>query len=119
MYRDGIIGLRHCAVSQKMTSCKYVLRRWRDQEGTVTGYCELLKDEVTIVNCGMGDNIVAISGDVIDCKDIGGDNCRITVWVEVEDKLIHNLVEREVAMVYGNYVEEAKEVGIALGVKSI
>jgi hypothetical protein len=28
-------------------------------------------------------------------------------------------VGREVAMVYGNYVEEAKEVGIALGVKSI
>jgi L-fucose isomerase-like protein len=111
-YKEGIISLRHCAVPSKISSSPLVLRRWRDRKGTVTGYCEMPKGDVTLVNSGTGDKIVVIKGDVVKCGDVGGDNCRTTVWVEVKDEyLVHQIVGREFAMVYGDYVEEAKEVG--------
>jgi L-fucose isomerase-like protein len=111
IYKDGIISLRHCAVPSKLSSSTLVLRRWRDRKGTVTGYCEMPKGEVTLVNSGTGDKIVVMKGEVIKCGDVGGDNCRTTVWVKVEDgSPVSEITGREFAMVYGDYVEEAIEV---------
>ncbi len=120
MYRDGVISLRHCAVPQKIASCHYVLRSWRNMKGTVTPYCELPKGKVTLVNSGIGDRMVVMKGEVIDCRDLGGDNCRTTVWVKIDDKeLVYKITGREFAMVYGDYSKEAKEVGNMLGIKRI
>ena len=111
-YKDGIISLRHCAVPLKIASSTPVLRRWRDRKGTVTAYCEMPKGEVTLVNSGAGDRIAVMKGDVVDCRDLGGTNCRTTVWIKLEDqRLVNRLTGRELAMAYGDYVEEAKEVG--------
>jgi L-fucose isomerase-like protein len=112
------VAFRHCFVSRKIASCKYVLRRWRDMEGTVTGYCQLPKGEVTLVNCGIGNKIVVVKGKMVDCKDLGGENCRMTIWVEIEDEeSIQKFVGREFAMVYGDYEKEAREIGEKLGLK--
>jgi len=119
-YLDGIMSLRHCAVPQKIANCQYVLRKWRDRKGTVTGYCEMPKGEVTIVNAGQGDRIVVMRGDALQSRDLGGDNCRTTVWVKIEDeKVVHNLTARELAMVYGDYVEETRKVGKMLGIDTL
>ena len=119
-YRDGIMSLRHCAVPQKIANCQYVLRKWRDRQGTVTGYCEMPKGEVTLVNAGQGDRIVVMRGDALQSRDLGGDNCRTTVWVKIEDEeVVHNLTARELALVYGDYVEETREVGKMLGIETI
>ena len=81
-------------------------------EGTVTGYCQLPKGEVTLVNCGIGDKLVIVKGKVLDCKDLGGDNCRMTVYVEIEKgDVVHKLVGREFAMVYGDYAKEVRRIG--------
>jgi len=112
------ITLRHCFAPTTITNRKYVLRRWRNMEGTVTGYCQLPTGEVTLVNCGVGDKLVIVKGKVTDCKDLEGDNCRMTIWVELEDaEVIRKFVGREFAMVYGDYVEEAREIGAKLGLK--
>lgn len=114
------VTFRHCFVPSTIASCKYVLRRWRDREGTVTGYCQLPKGEVTLVNCGIGDKTVVVKGKVLDCKDLGGENCRMTIWVEIEDEeSINKFVGREFAMVYGDYEKEAREIGVNLGLKVI
>jgi hypothetical protein len=119
-YQDGIISLRHCAVPTKITSSPPVLRHWRDRKGTVTGYCELPKGEVTLVNSGIGDRMAVMKGEVVDCKDLGGENCRTTVWIKIEDQAnIRKIVGRELAMVYGNWVEDAKETGRMLGIKTV
>lgn len=116
--RGNTVTLRHCFAPGTIASCKYVLRRWRDMDGTVTGYCHLPKGEVTLVNCGIGDRIVVVRGKVVDCKDLGGDNCRMTAWVEIEDReAIGKFVGRECAMIYGDYEKEAKKVGEKLGLK--
>jgi L-fucose isomerase-like protein len=114
-YRDGILSVRHCAVPSIITSSPLVLRNWRDRKGTVTGYCQMPKGGVTVLNSGIGDRIVVVQGEVVKCEDLGGDNCRTTVWVKLEDQaLVHKLTGRELAMVYGDCVEEAKEVGTML-----
>lgn len=110
--------LRHCFAPSTIASCRYVLRRWRDREGTVTGYCQLPEGEVTVVNCGIGDRLAVFKGRVTECRDLGGENCRMTVWVEVDDeRSIHKMVGRECTMVYGDYEEEARAIGEMLGLK--
>lgn len=110
--------LRHCFAPSTIASCRYVLRRWRDMEGTVTGYCQLPEGEVTVVNSGIGDRMVVFRGRVTGCRDLGGENCRMTVWVEVEDEgSIRRMVGRECAMVYGDYLEEAMGIGERLGLQ--
>jgi len=115
---DRTVTFRHCFAPSSIASCKYILRRWRDMKGTVTGYCHLPKGDVTLVNCGIGDKIAILKGKVLDCKDLGGDNCRMTIWVEIENQdSIHKFVGRECAMVYGNYKDEIREIAGKLGVK--
>jgi L-fucose isomerase-like protein len=116
--REGIISVRHCFAPTALASGKYVLRRWRDMEDTVTGYCQLPKGEVTLVNCGIGDKLVVAKGNVQDCRDLEGENCRMTVWVKLDDaEVIHKFVGREFAMVYGDYADEVREFGMKLGLK--
>jgi hypothetical protein len=111
-----VISVRHCFAPTNIAGGKYVLRRWRNMKGTVTGYCQLPKGEVTLVNCGLGDKLVVVKGEVVDCKDLGGDNCRMTVWVEHEDETtIRKFVSREFAMIYGDYTEKARKIGEKLG----
>jgi hypothetical protein len=87
-------------------------------EGTVTGYCQLPKGEVTLVNCGIGDKLVIAGGRVVDCKDLGGESCRMTVWVEIDNEdSISRLVGRELAMIYGDFAKEAAAIGNQLGLQ--
>ncbi len=110
------ISLRHCFAPGVISSDGYRLKRWRDMEGTVTGYVRLPEGEATLVNCGIGDRMVVARGRVVDCRDLGGENCRMTIWVELEDsESVHDFVGREFAMVYGDYAEEACEIGERLG----
>ena len=109
-HKGDTITLRHCFAPTKLTQGKYILRRWRNMEGTVTGYCQLPKGRVTLINCGIGDRMVVAKGKVVDCKDLGGENCRMTVWVRMEKpELIAKFAAREFAMVYGDYGKEAVE----------
>lgn len=117
-HRGKIITLRHCFAPGAIAKCKYALQRWRNMKGTVTGYCQLPKGKVTLVNCGIGDKIVVVRGKVLDCKDLKGENCRMTIWVEVEnEEAIHKSVGREFAMVYGDYEKKAKKVAEDLGIE--
>jgi len=85
-------------------------------QGTVTGYCQLPIGEVTLVNCGIGDKMFVVKGKVLDCKDLGGENCRMTIWVEIKNaEVISKFVGREFAMVYGDYMKEASELGRKIG----
>jgi L-fucose isomerase-like protein len=116
--KGKVITLRHCFAPTTITSSKYILRRWRNMEGTVTGYCQLPKGDVTLVNCGSGDKLVVVKGKVLDCKDLGGNNCRMTVWVELKNEdVVRSFVGREFAMVYGNYEKEVKQMGKMLGLQ--
>jgi hypothetical protein len=111
------LSLRHCFVPGIIGSCQYVLRNWRTNRGTVTGYCKLPQGQVTLVNLGIGDRIVVTTGKVVDCQDLGGETCRITMWVTVDNEaVIHKFVAREFAMVYGNYESEVKELAEKLGI---
>ncbi len=115
-HEGDVITLRHCFAPSTIADCKIVLRRWRDMKGTVTGYCQLPKGEVTLVNSGIGDKIVVAKARVLDCKDLGNKTCRMTIWTRFEnEELIHKLVGREFAMIYGDYTKEAKEAGAKLG----
>jgi len=117
-HKGDIVTFRHCFVPSTTAPRKSVLRNWRDMEGTVTAYTELPRGEVTIVNCGLGDRLFVFKGEVVDCKDLGGDNCRMTIWVKMSSpESVRNFVGRECAMVYGDYVREAAEIGKILGLK--
>ncbi|MFX0041564.1 MAG: hypothetical protein ACFE8L_01515 [Candidatus Hodarchaeota archaeon] len=114
------VTFRHCFAPSSYTTSKIVLKKWRNMENTVTGYCQLPKGEVTLVNCGIGDKIVVAKGKLVDCKDLGGKNCRMTIWVEFEDEnLINRFVGREFGMVYGDYCEEVKELSEKLDLEAI
>lgn len=116
----NVITLRHCFAPSSMTLGKYTLRRWRNMKGTVTGYVELPKGGITLANCGIGDRMAVTKGNVLDCKDLGGQNCRMTIRVQVEDEeYVHKLVGREFAMVYGDYQKEAKKLAASLGMKVV
>lgn len=118
-HKGDTITLRHCFAPTKLTQGRYVLRRWRSIEGTVTGYCQLPKGQVTLINCGIGDRLIVAKGRVVDCKDLGGENCRMTVRIRIEKpELIAKLVAREFAMVYGDYEKEAIEITKTLGLKA-
>lgn len=117
-HRGKIITLRHCFAPGAIAKRNYVLQRWRNMKGTVTGYCQLPKGKVTLVNCGIGDKIVVAKGKVLDCRDLKGENCRMTIWIEVEnEESIHKFVGREFSMVYGDYEKETKEIAENLGIK--
>jgi L-fucose isomerase-like protein len=117
-HKGGTITLRHCFAPTRLTQGKYVLRRWRNVEGTVTAYCQLPKGEVTLINCGIGDRIVVARGKIVGCKDLGGDNCRMTVWVRMEKpELTAKFAAREFAMVYGNYEDEVTRTAERSGFK--
>lgn len=118
--RGNTITFRHCFAPSKIASCKYTLRKWRNMKGTVTGYCQLPKGEVTLVNCGIGDKVVVLKGEVIDCKDLGGENCRMTIWIKIkDDESVRKFVGRECAMIYGDYEKEAKEIGKKFGLETL
>jgi len=116
--KGNVITLAHCFAPTTMASCKYILRRWRNMEGTVTGYCQLPSGEVTLINSGAGDRLVVIKGKILDCKDLEGDNCRMTIWVELENEaVVRKFVGREFAIVYGDYEKEAKQLSKMLGLE--
>jgi len=119
-HRGKTVTLKHCFAPCTIGLGKYTLRNWRTMKGTVTGYCQLSKGKVTLINCGIGDKMVIAKGEVVDCKDIGGENCRITIWVELEnEESIHKFVGREFAMVYGDYEEKARQIGEKLGIRAL
>jgi len=114
----NVITIRHCFAPTKLAKGRPILRNWRNMKGTVTAYCRLPRGEVTLVNCGIGDRMVVTKGKVIDCRDLGGENCRMTVWVRIQDpEVIRRFVARELAMVYGDYTKEVKETAKQLGIK--
>lgn len=116
--KDDTVTFRHCFAPGNITPGVYVLKRWRDMDGTVTGYVQLPRGEVTMVNCGIGDRLFVFKGEVTDCRDLGGENCRMTISLRMEEEWsIRRFVGRECAMVYGDYKEEAREIGSHLGLE--
>lgn len=116
---ENILSIRHCAVPQALSSKPLILKKWRDMEGTVTGYCELPEGEVTLLGTGI-DSLVAMRGQIIDCRDLGGKNCRTTVWIKIAERLpVRSLVGREITFCYGNHCTDVKELGTLLGILTI
>lgn len=116
---DDILSIHHCAVPRVLSSQPVILKKWRDMEGTVTGYCTLPEGEVTLLGTGT-DSLIAMRGQVIDCRDLGGKNCRTTVWIKLAEKApLRSLVGREIAFCYGNYCEDVQELGTLLGISTI
>jgi len=71
-----------------------------------------------LVNCGIGDRMSVFRGEVLDCRDLGGENCRMTITVRMEDgESVHRFLGRECAMVYGDYAVEARGIGARLGLE--
>lgn len=119
-HKGNVVTIRHCFTPTKLAESKPILRNWRNMKGTVTAYCQLPRGEVTLVNCGMGDRIVVAKGRVINCADLGGENCRMTVWVRIQDsKAIRGFVAREFAVVYGDYMNQVREKAKQLGIKVV
>jgi len=89
-------------------------------KGTVIGYVQLPRGQVTLMNSGMDDKIVVTKAKVIDCRDLGNQTCRMTIWTQLENEdIIRKFVGREFAMVYGDYAKEAKEIGAMLGLEAL
>jgi hypothetical protein len=119
-HKGDTITLRHCFAPTRLTRNRCVLRRWRGMKGTVAGYCQLPEGQVTLVNCGIGDKLIVAKGKVVDCEDLGGENCRMTVWIRMEKpELIAKFVAREFAMVYGDHESDAIELTKRLGLKAL
>jgi hypothetical protein len=111
------ISVRHCAVPASLATAPLVLRRWRDKEGTVTGFCDMPRGHVTLANSGTGDRLTLFEGEVVEAQDIGGSNCRTTVWVRVDDvNGVCCLQGREIAMAYGSHSQELGETCEILGI---
>lgn len=116
--RENTIELRHCFAPTKLSETKPVLRPWRSMSHTVTAYCQLPKGTATLVNSGIGDKILITKPQITDCKDLEGDNCRITIYAALENPDdIHKLQSREFALVYGDHTKQAKEVAKYLGIQ--
>lgn len=62
---------RHCYVPSSYSTSKIILKKWRNIEGIVTGYYQLLKGDFKLVNCGIGKKIVLVKGKLSDCKYFG------------------------------------------------
>ncbi len=119
-HKGTTISVKHCFAPSTIGPCRYTLRKWRTMKGTVTGYCELPKGTATLINSGASEKIVVTKAELIDCKDLGGKNCRITAWIKIEDeKTIHKFVGREFAMVYGDYAKKAIELAEKLGIRAL
>jgi len=118
--KGKIIKLKHCFAPTKMAETECLLQKWRSMEGTVTGFVKLPKGTVTLINCSVGDRMVITKARVIECKDLGGENCRMTISVELRnEETIRKFVGREFALVYGDYTKEARELAKSLGIKTL
>jgi len=57
---------------------------------------------------------------LIDTSDVGGDNCRTTVLIRLEDAgKADGFCGREFAMTYGDHIKDVVEVGERLGMAVI
>lgn len=116
--RETILELRHCFAPTKLSEVKPVLRPWRIMPHTVTAYCQLPKGTATLVNSGIGDKILITKAQITDCKDLEGDNCRITIYAKLENpKDISKLQSQEFALAYGDYTTEAREASKRFGMQ--
>jgi len=116
--RGTTLELRHCFSPTKLSEAKPVLRPWRDMPHTVTAYCQLPKGTATLVNSGIGDKILITKANVLDCKDLEGDNCRITIYARLPNKeALRKLQGEEFALVYGDHTKEAEEAAKRLGIQ--
>ena len=97
-----------------------MLKKWRDVEGTVTGYVQLPRGQVTLVNCGIDDRVSVFWGEVLGCRDLGGENSRMTITVRMEDgESVRRFLGRECAIVYGDYAVEARGIGARLSLEAL
>ncbi len=118
LHENNTLELRHCFSPTKLSEGKPILRQWRSMSNTVTAYCQLPKGEVTLVNCGIGDKILITKAEVQDCKDLEGDNCRITIYAQLpNEEIIRKLQAKEFALVYGDHTKEARITVEKLGLK--
>ncbi|HUV31406.1 MAG TPA: hypothetical protein VMY05_09995 [Acidobacteriota bacterium] len=118
-YGGDVMAVRHCAVPCNMAAGPPVLRTWRGHEGTVTAYCEMPRGTVTVVNMGIGDRLVVLKGEVTETRDLGGENCRTTVMVQLHNPPApRQFVSREMAMVYGDFVDDVLAVAGTLHIRS-
>ena len=61
--------------------------------------------------------LVALQGTLIDTSEVGGDNCRTTVYIRLQDAgKADGFCGREFAMTYGDHIKDVVEVGERLGI---
>jgi hypothetical protein len=71
-----------------------------------------------LVNCGIGDRMSVFRGEVLDCRNLGGENCRMTITVRMEGgDSIRRFLGRECAMDHGDYAAEARGIGARLSLE--
>jgi hypothetical protein len=107
---ENTLELRHCFAPTKLSQNKPVLRPWRNMPHTVTAYCQLPKGTATLLNSKEGDKTLITKATVLDCRDLEGDNCRITIHAKLPNKeTLSKLLGEEFALAYGDYTEQAKQ----------
>ncbi|MFP3985165.1 MAG: hypothetical protein ACLFU9_04270 [Candidatus Bathyarchaeia archaeon] len=118
LHENNTLELRHCFSPTKLSEGKPILRQWRSMLHTVTAYCQLPKGEVTLVNSGIGDKILITTAEVQDCKDLEGDNCRITIFAQLpNEQTVSKLQAKEFALVYGDHTRDTQLAAKKLGLK--
>ena len=102
----------------------YVLRNYHEEKftGSLTAFVKMNFDqEVTICRLG-GDlkSMLIANGKIVDCEDIE-DYCRITVKVKIDDprEFIHKTSGNHHVMVYGDYIEQLKELNRTFGIATV
>ena len=116
--RGTTLELRHCFAPTKLSTIKPVLRPWRNMPHTVTAYCQLPKGTATLLNSKVGDKILITKAEVLECRDLEGDNCRITIYAKLPNKeTLNKLLGEEFALAYGDYTEQAKQTAKNLGLQ--
>ena len=123
------IILSHCVCPRKMKgydayAAPYVLRNYHEEKftGGLTAFVKMNFDqEVTICRLG-GDlkSMLIANGKIVDCEDIE-DYCRITVKVKIDDprEFIHKTSGNHHVMVYGDYIEQLKELNRTFGIATV
>jgi hypothetical protein len=116
--RGKVLELRHCFSPTKLSETMPILRPWRSMPHTVTAYCQLPEGTATLLNSGIGDKILITKTQIQDCKDLEGDNCRITIHAKLPNtETVRKLQSLEFALAYGDHTKEAKKVAKHLGIQ--
>jgi L-fucose isomerase-like protein len=122
---SNIIMISHCVVPARMAgfaqpSRQYTLRNYHGSHG-VTAHVELdIGQDLTIARLSRNaDKIMLLHGELVDCRDTTA--CRTTISARVRDvrKFVQCALGNHHAVIYGDYVRQAKALSQSLGIGSL